>query len=164
MGPMEHPYRHEFKYLCSSAELAVLRVRLFGLMRPDPHVGTDGMYRIRSLYFDDCQDTCLRENEAGTDPREKFRIRIYNGKEGADQPGAEAEGTGHDQEAVLPSDRGTVPHPDGRPDSGSDAGGPGAPAQTLSADAHEAYGAQSHCGVRQGSLCISSGKRADYHG
>lgn len=79
MGPMEHPYRHEFKYLCSSAELAVLRVRLFGLMQPDPHVGTDGMYRIRSLYFDDCQDTCLRENEAGTDPREKFRIRIYNG-------------------------------------------------------------------------------------
>lgn len=78
MEPMEHPYRHEFKYLCSSAELSMLRVRLHGLVQPDSHAGKDGIYRIRSLYFDDCHDTCLRENENGTDPREKFRIRIYN--------------------------------------------------------------------------------------
>lgn len=71
-------YRHEFKYLCSSGELAVLKVRLKGLARPDPHAGETGVYNIRSLYFDDYYDSCLKENEAGTDPREKFRIRIYN--------------------------------------------------------------------------------------
>lgn len=36
------------------------------------------MYNIRSLYFDDYYDRCFYENENGTDPREKFRIRIYN--------------------------------------------------------------------------------------
>lgn len=71
-------YRHEFKYLCSFGELEMLRVRLRGLAAPDPHAGESGKYNIRSLYFDDHYDTCLRENEAGTDPREKFRIRIYN--------------------------------------------------------------------------------------
>ena len=71
-------YRHEFKYLCSDGELAVLKVRLQGLVKPDPHAGADGVYRIRSLYFDDYYDSCLKENESGTDPREKFRIRIYN--------------------------------------------------------------------------------------
>lgn len=71
-------YRHEFKYLCSYGELAMLKVRLAGLLLPDPHAGKDGVYNIRSLYFDDYYDSCLRENEAGTDPREKFRIRIYN--------------------------------------------------------------------------------------
>ena len=36
-------YRHEFKYLCSDGELAVLKVRLQGLVRPDPHAGADGV-------------------------------------------------------------------------------------------------------------------------
>ncbi len=31
-----------------------------------------------SDYFDDIYNTCFQENEDGTDPREKFRIRIYN--------------------------------------------------------------------------------------
>lgn len=34
-------------------------------------------YEIRSLYFDDFRDSCLEENEAGVDQREKFRIRTY---------------------------------------------------------------------------------------
>lgn len=74
---MENRYRHEFKYLCSQGELEMLKVRLRGLMQPDPHAGEKGEYSIRSLYFDDYEDRCLMENEAGTDPREKFRIRIY---------------------------------------------------------------------------------------
>lgn len=88
MGPMEHPYRHEFKYLCSSAELAVLRVRLFGLMQPDPHVGTDGMYRIRSLYFDDCQDTCLRGLSQHL-PRGTGQQAVYHERLPLRQPGAD---------------------------------------------------------------------------
>lgn len=74
----ENRYRHEFKYLCSYGELMMLKVRLQGLVSLDTHVGEAGVYNIRSLYFDDIYDTCYRENEAGTDPREKFRIRIYD--------------------------------------------------------------------------------------
>ncbi|MBR5509558.1 MAG: polyphosphate polymerase domain-containing protein [Lachnospiraceae bacterium] len=74
----ENRYRHEFKYLCSYAQLKMLEARLRGLVPLDPHVGEDGIYNIRSLYFDDYYDRYLKENEAGTDPREKFRIRIYN--------------------------------------------------------------------------------------
>lgn len=47
-------------------------------MKPDPHAGPGGIYSIRSLYFDDHFNSCYYENENGTDPREKFRIRIYN--------------------------------------------------------------------------------------
>ena len=71
-------YRHEFKYLCTQAQLMILRVRLQGLMAPDVHAGADGKYRIKSLYFDDVNDRCFFENEDGTAPREKYRIRIYN--------------------------------------------------------------------------------------
>lgn len=74
----ENRYRHEFKYLCSYGQLRMLQVRLQGLIPLDPHAGEEGIYNIRSLYFDDYYDTYLKENEAGTDPREKFRIRIYN--------------------------------------------------------------------------------------
>lgn len=77
---MENRFRHEFKYICSYGQLRMLQVRLTGLISPDPHAGKDGVYNIRSLYFDDYYDRCLKENEAGTDPREKFRIRIYNHK------------------------------------------------------------------------------------
>ena len=43
-----------------------------------PTVTQGGAYNIRSLYFDDYDNRCFYENENGTDPREKFRIRIYN--------------------------------------------------------------------------------------
>lgn len=75
---VENRYRHEFKYLCNYGQLRMLQVRLRGLVSLDSHVGEEGVYNIRSLYFDDYYDSYLKENEAGTDPREKFRIRIYN--------------------------------------------------------------------------------------
>ncbi len=78
----ENQYRHEFKYICSYGELKMLQIRLSGLMFMDSHAGREGVYNIRSLYFDDYYDRCLKENEAGTDPREKFRIRIYNHSSG----------------------------------------------------------------------------------
>jgi len=71
-------YRHEYKYLISEIELELLRNRVKYLLKNDPHAGESGAYTIRSLYFDDYTDSCMRENEYGTDPREKFRIRIYN--------------------------------------------------------------------------------------
>lgn len=75
-------YRHEFKYLCTEAQLAMLEVRLTGLMQKDIHVGRNGRYLIKSLYFDDIDDRCFNENEDGTGPREKYRIRIYNNDPG----------------------------------------------------------------------------------
>ena len=72
-------YRHELKYICTAAELALIQSRIHHLIPLDPHVGDTGMYNIRSLYFDDYYNRCYYENENGTDPREKFRIRIYNG-------------------------------------------------------------------------------------
>ncbi len=70
-------YRHELKYPITDAQLAMLKGRIDHLIPLDSHV-IGGSYRIRSLYFDDYDNRCLRENEDGTDPREKFRIRIYN--------------------------------------------------------------------------------------
>lgn len=74
----EPKYRHEYKYLISAAQLPLLRSRVEQLMSRDPHAGENGRYSIRSVYFDDYDNRCFFENENGTDPREKFRIRIYN--------------------------------------------------------------------------------------
>lgn len=72
-------FRHEYKYMLNALQEGILRVKAGGVLMPDAHTNEDGSYLVRSLYFDDVSDTCLRENEAGTDPRSKFRIRYYNG-------------------------------------------------------------------------------------
>ena len=71
-------YRYEQKYICSVAELAELEIRLGALMQPDPHAGRVGTYHVRSLYFDTYDDRLCRENEDGTSPRSKWRIRCYD--------------------------------------------------------------------------------------
>lgn len=71
-------FRHEFKYQISNTELVLIQSRIRCLLKTDSHAGKEGMYNIRSLYFDDYDNRCYYENENGTDPREKFRIRIYN--------------------------------------------------------------------------------------
>lgn len=78
---MAAPFRHEYKYLCSNTQLRIQQGRLEALLRPDPHAGPDGRYAIRSVYFDDPEDSCLRENEDGAEPRAKYRLRIYNGSD-----------------------------------------------------------------------------------
>ena len=75
----ETKYRHELKYQVTDAQIQMLKNRIHHLLPLDSHVAKTGSYVIRSLYFDDYYDRCLKENENGTDPREKFRIRIYNG-------------------------------------------------------------------------------------
>lgn len=74
----EPEYRHELKYLVTTAQIAMLRSRISGLIPLDSHAGPTQKYNISSLYFDDYYNRCYYENENGTDPREKFRIRIYN--------------------------------------------------------------------------------------
>lgn len=70
-------YRHEYKYVIDSKQEQILRIKAAGLMQLDEHA-SDGDYRITSLYFDDDKNSCYYENEDGTDPRSKFRIRYYN--------------------------------------------------------------------------------------
>lgn len=74
----EKKYRHEFKYVITEGEKQLLKNRLSHMLPVDKHAADAGFYTIRSLYFDDCMNSCYYENENGTDPREKFRIRIYN--------------------------------------------------------------------------------------
>ncbi len=82
----EQTYRHEYKYLVSAAQVEILKNRAAAIMQRDTHVCSEGKYagayNIRSLYFDDFYNTAYWEIESGTDPREKFRIRIYNRNDG----------------------------------------------------------------------------------
>lgn len=71
--------RSELKYVLTDAQLAQAENALRRLMRVDRHAGEQRRYTVRSLYFDDAENTSFYENENGNDPREKFRIRVYNG-------------------------------------------------------------------------------------
>ena len=71
-------FRHEFKYLVTQNQIEVLKARLSGIMKLDEHVYESGAYNICSLYFDDYNNKCYYDNLSGADPREKYRIRIYN--------------------------------------------------------------------------------------
>lgn len=70
--------RHEYKFQIDEKDIVLLKSRIGAVMRKDAHVSEQGFYHIRSIYFDDYADTCYYQNEAGTDPRAKYRIRIYN--------------------------------------------------------------------------------------
>lgn len=72
-------YRHELKYLCNEPELFILEQKTRSICLCDPYTNQDGMYTIRSLYFDTYDDLGYQENKMGSDGRKKYRIRIYNG-------------------------------------------------------------------------------------
>ncbi|MBR1451684.1 MAG: polyphosphate polymerase domain-containing protein [Lachnospiraceae bacterium] len=71
-------FRHEFKYIEPEINLIGVQSRLSALMKRDSHVGANGYYSIRSMYFDDYADSYLNQNIDGVDERIKWRIRIYN--------------------------------------------------------------------------------------
>ena len=71
------PARHELKYFINPAELDVLRARLRPVMRMDSHCRGGKPYIIRSLYFDDIDDSAFYDKQAGVMHRDKYRIRIY---------------------------------------------------------------------------------------
>ncbi len=74
----EKHYRHELKYEIPYAEYRSMRNRLRMVMKPDPHADENGLYLIRSIYFDNSDDKALKEKIDGVERREKFRIRYYN--------------------------------------------------------------------------------------
>ena len=77
----EQKMRHEYKFMCEQSKWTLIRARLEPLMKRDAHTGERDFYEIRSVYFDDYRDTCYHRNDAGTDPRAKYRIRAYNGSD-----------------------------------------------------------------------------------
>lgn len=73
-------YRHEDKYRMDSCQAAIMEARTIALLQRDPHVAETGSYVVKSLYFDDYEDSCYWENEDGYNVRSKFRIRYYDDK------------------------------------------------------------------------------------
>ncbi len=71
-------FRHEYKYLCTSEQLVLLNARLKNVMSLDANVGDQNIYRIRSVYFDDYNNSNYYDNENGMYKRAKWRIRTYN--------------------------------------------------------------------------------------
>lgn len=70
--------RHELKYHISWGDATVLSNVLRGCLHHDHNADANGNYHIRSLYFDDIDNTALTDKVAGIRDRNKYRIRIYN--------------------------------------------------------------------------------------
>ncbi len=72
-------YRNEWKFVCSKQELKMLEQRVSQVLKLDTHAGPSGIYSVRSLYFDDYNNTSAYQNAAGIADRAKWRIRYYGG-------------------------------------------------------------------------------------
>ncbi|MDO4501268.1 MAG: polyphosphate polymerase domain-containing protein [Erysipelotrichaceae bacterium] len=70
-------YRHEYKHEINYLDSLILQSRLKAVMKSDTHT-INGIYKIRSIYFDNLYDKALKEKIDGVNKREKFRIRFYN--------------------------------------------------------------------------------------
>ena len=75
---MNLKYRNELKFFINQHQYHLIRQRLKNLVKQDDHVGPNGEYAIRSLYFDDINNKALHEKLGGVRDRSKYRIRIYN--------------------------------------------------------------------------------------
>ncbi len=75
---MRH-YRHEIKYIINIREAEILKQRLKLIMAIDSNgYFEDGSYLIKSLYFDDIDNSSYFEKLNGVLYRKKYRVRIYN--------------------------------------------------------------------------------------
>lgn len=73
-------FRHEQKYLISDLEKDLLVKRFDSVMERDRHA-QNGTYFIRSLYFDDQNNSAYYEKLGGAAVRKKYRIRCYDHKD-----------------------------------------------------------------------------------
>ena len=71
-------FRKEKKDIINNIQKEQLKHRLSPIMDLDPILGHRKFYRIRSLYFDDYNDTSLKQVINGISERYKYRIRFYN--------------------------------------------------------------------------------------
>lgn len=70
--------RHELKYQINALEHHVLKKKLAAILKPDPYMLQHRSYNVRTLYFDDYQDSAYHNKQAGVFKRKKYRLRIYN--------------------------------------------------------------------------------------
>lgn len=68
--------RKEIKYPITFLEFSRLRKRLECYMQPDPYSGSSG-YRVRTLYFEACDDRDLLDCLNGSLEKRKIRLRFY---------------------------------------------------------------------------------------
>ena len=78
----ELKFRHELKFYINYRDYVVLRQSIKALLAPDENGDETGSYLIRSMYFDDRDDTALAEKLMGIQSRAKYRVRIYNYSDG----------------------------------------------------------------------------------
>ncbi len=72
------PLRHELKYYINGQDAYILGNLLDKTLWRDENADENREYHIRSLYFDDHEDSAFFEKFAGEKNRAKYRIRIYN--------------------------------------------------------------------------------------
>lgn len=70
-------FRHELKFSISETEQEIIKRKLDILLQRDSNA-KGGIYRIRSLYFDDWKESAYEEKLSGVESRKKYRIRIYD--------------------------------------------------------------------------------------
>ncbi len=70
-------YRNEIKYEIKHEDNLRISNILRQVLKHDKHA-INGMYHVRSLYFDDIYDRSLHQNQMGLAKRSKYRIRMYN--------------------------------------------------------------------------------------
>ncbi len=70
--------RHELKYYISNGEYTLLSQRLKRTMDRDKNTRHHAGYHVRSLYFDDLDNSAFMEKIDGVENRDKVRIRIYD--------------------------------------------------------------------------------------
>lgn len=70
-------YRHELKFIINKAYSEMLKNQLALIMDIDEN-SIDNTYFIRSLYFDDINNSAYYEKVDGVEKRKKYRIRVYN--------------------------------------------------------------------------------------
>lgn len=73
--------RHELKYYINEAAYYDLRGLLKTLFLPDENMKNENGYGIRSMYFDDYENSCAKDKEDGVRLRHKYRVRIYDGSD-----------------------------------------------------------------------------------
>lgn len=72
-------YRNEIKYTINHNQATILKNRLKLLLSMDKYAyNDDGSYYIKSLYFDDIDNSAYYEKIDGVLFRSKYRIRTYN--------------------------------------------------------------------------------------
>ncbi len=77
-----HTLRHEFKYYINLKTYQILKQRISVVAKRDENTKRDEGYLISSLYFDDYQNSALKEKIDGDRFRKKFRIRVYEKESG----------------------------------------------------------------------------------